>query len=366
MIQMQAFDGAGPGGQFRVKSRANAEYEERDMANITSREVIFKKRPVGVPDDSCFEIVDRDLDAPADGEVLVRNLYMSVDPYMRGRMSDAKSYAAGFELGEPLNGGAIGEVISSNFEGLAEGDIVQNGLGWRTMFAAPGNTLGKLEPAEGISISDYLGVLGGTGFTAYVGLFRIGEMKDGDVVFVSGAAGAVGLVAGQIAKLKDCTVIGSAGSDKKIAWCQSEAGFDHVFNYKTESAHDALPRLAPDGIDVYFDNVGGEQLEAAIANMKPFGHLAECGMISGYNATELPPGPNTIMEMVRRKLTMRGFIVSDHGDMRPQFLTDMTEWIKDRKVKGRETILEGIDNAPAAFIGLFSGANDGKMLVKLS
>lgn len=336
------------------------------MANITSREVIFKKRPVGVPDDSCFEIVDRDLDAPADGEVLVRNLYMSVDPYMRGRMSDAKSYAAGFELGATLNGGAIGQIVSSNFEGLDEGDIVQNGLGWRTMFTAAGGSLQKLEPAEGIGISDYLGVLGGPGFTAYVGLFRIGEMKDGQTVFVSAASGAVGIVAGQIAKIKDCTVIGSAGTDEKIAWCKNEAGFDHVFNYKTESAFDVLPRVAPDGIDLYFDNVGGEQLEAALVNMKPFGHLAECGMISGYNAIELPPGPSTIMEMVRRKLTMRGFIVSDHGDMRAQFLTDVTQWIQEGRIKVKETVYEGIDKAPAAFMGLFEGANDGKMVVKLS
>lgn len=336
------------------------------MANITTREVIFKKRLVGTPDDSCFEVVERALDAPGDGEVLVRNLYMSVDPYMRGCMSDVKSYSEGFKLDEALNGGAIGEVVSSNFDGLEEGDIVQHGLGWRTMLVLPGAMLQKLEPMEGVPISHYLGVLGMPGLTAYVGLFRIGEMKSGDTVFVSGAAGAVGSIAGQIAKVKGCTVIGSAGSAEKIAWCKNDAGFDHVFNYKTERAGEVLPVLAPDGIDVYFDNFGGEQLEAAIGNMKPFGHLAECGMISGYNATELPPGPNTIMEMVRRKLTMRGFIVSDHNDMMAQFRADMTEWIKDGKILVTETVFEGIDNAGAAFIGLFEGKNDGKMIVKLT
>jgi len=328
------------------------------------REIRLKSRPVGLPVAENFELAEVALPAPAQGEVLVRNLWMSVDPYMRGRMYDRPSYAPPFQLGEPLQGGAIGRVEQSNHPDFATGDLVESMNGWREGFVSIGGALQKL-PNENVPPQAYLGVLGMPGLTAYSGLARIGEPKPGDTVFVSGAAGAVGAAVCQIARLRGCRVVASAGSDAKLSWLRS-VGVDAGVNYKTcGNLLEAVRAAAPNGIDIYFDNVGGDHLEVALELARPFARFIECGMISAYNDTELKPGPRNIIYVVGKSLKMQGFIVTNYWDMRDQFRVEMTQWIKDGKMKWEETVENGIENAPKAFLGLFSGVNSGKMLVKL-
>jgi NADPH-dependent curcumin reductase CurA len=289
---------------------------------------------------------------------------MSVDPYMRGRMYDRPSYVPPFALNEPLQGGAVGEVVASGDPGFAPGDLVMSMWGWREAFTAPAATLQKVD-THGLPPQALLGVAGMPGMTAYVGLLKIAGAKEGDTVFVSAAAGAVGAVVCQIAKLKGCTVIGSAGGPEKTAFLK-EIGVDHAIDYR--AAGDltaALAQAAPKGIDVYFDNVGGDHLEAAINAARPFARFAICGMISQYNATEPVPGPSNIINVVGKRLRIEGFIVSDHNDVQPQFLADMAGWLSSGQLKARETIDQGIASAPGAFTKLFTGENFGKMLVKL-
>ena len=329
-----------------------------------SREVRLKSRPVGLPKADNFEIATVEVPAPGEGEVLVRNRWMSVDPYMRGRMMDRESYVPPFALGAVMQGGAVGEVIASNAAGLAPGDKVQSMNGWREAFVAKGGELQKLPPVN-IPAEAFLGVVGMPGMTAWAGLLEIGQPKEGDTVFVSGAAGAVGSVVAQIAKLKGCRVIATAGTEAKCEWLRGR-GIDHVINYKTcGSLLAAVKAGAPRGIDVYFDNVGGEHLEVAIELAANGARLVECGMISGYNATEAPPGPRNIMMVIGKSLRMQGFIVTQYMHLMPQFIADMSGWIAEGKIQWEETVFEGIEKAPDAFIGLFSGANTGKMLVKL-
>jgi NADPH-dependent curcumin reductase CurA len=327
----------------------------------TNREIRLAARPDGFPKDSDFELAETPIPEPADGEVLVRNVYMSVDPYMRGRMNDRKSYVPSFQIGEPLQGGAIGQVIESKSDALAAGDWVNSMHGWREYYVADGSALMKIDP-DMAPVSKALGVLGLTGMTAYVGLLDLGQPKEGETVFVSAASGAVGSIVGQLAKLKGCRAIGSVGSDEKVAAAR-EFGFDDAFNYKDESVADALDRLCPDGIDVYFENVGGEHLEAALPRMRTFGRVVLCGMISLYNDTEMRPGPS-LVPAVANRLTIRGYIISDHFDRLPDFLRDMSGWLKEGRVRDEETVVDGIENAPAAFMGLLRGENRGKMLVK--
>ena len=330
-----------------------------------SREVRLVSRPVGVPTDENFELVEVDLPEPTDGQVLVRNRFMSVDPYMRGRMTDAKSYVPPFELGQAMEGGAIGEVVASADPDLAVGDIVLHNLGWRDLALVPSKGARRVEPENGVSLSAYLGVLGMPGLTAYVGLLDIAEFKPGDAVFVSGAAGAVGSVAGQIAKARGASrVVGSAGTDTKAAWLR-EHGFDAAFNYKDGPVRKLLKEAAPDGIDVYFDNVGGEHLEAAIGALKPYGRVAMCGAISAYNATEPPAGPNNLALAVGKRLTLRGYIVSDHGRRMKDYMPEMAGWLRTGEITYEETVVDGLDNATEAFRGLLAGENLGKMVVKL-
>jgi len=330
-----------------------------------SREIHLKSRPSGVPTADNFEIVRVDLPEPAPGQVQVRNTWMTVDPYMRGRMNDVKSYAPPFQLGEAMQGGAVGVVMASNDPSLKAGDLVQSFFGWREAFNAPAGAVQKLE-THGLPPQAFLGFAGMPGLTAYVGLLRIAEMKAGDVVFVSGAAGAVGSVACQIAKLKGHTVIGSAGGAEKAAFLK-EIGVDHAIDYKAEpDITAALLRAAPEGIDVYFENVGGAHLEAALMAAKPFGRFALCGMISEYNNTDLGKGVRGLVMAVGKSLTLRGFIVSNHTDMQAAFVKDLAGWVAEGKFKHVETVKEGIEAAPEAFLGLFKGENLGKMLVKLS
>ena len=336
------------------------------MSEYTAQQVHLKSRPAGMPTHDNFALVTIELPQPVAGEVLVKNLYMSVDPYMRGRMREDAVYAQAYAVDEVMYGGAIGEVIESKDPSLTAGDIVLNQKAWQNRFVAPANTLVKLEPFDRAQLSLYMGTLGMPGLTSYVGLFKFGEPKAGDTVFVSAASGAVGANVCQIAKLKGCRVIGSCGSDDKAQWLKDECGVDEVINYKTcGDLSAALAAVAPEGIDVYFENVGGDHLQAAINSMNPYGRIAACGMISGYNAANPEPGPNNLMLIVGKKIRITGFIVSDHVDMRDAFLSEMIPWIQAGKIKSHETVVEGIDHAVDAFLGLFSGNNFGKMVVKL-
>jgi NADPH-dependent curcumin reductase CurA len=331
----------------------------------TSREIRLKSRPTGMPTLDAFELATVDVAPPSAGEVQVQNLWMSVDPYMRGRMIDRPSYAPPFQLGKPLEGGAVGRVVASTDAAFKPGDLVQSVLGWREVFNAPAKALQKL-PDVGMPVQAYLGVAGMPGLTAYAGLVRIAGLKDGDVVFVSAAAGAVGSVACQIAKLKGHTVIGSAGGADKIAFLK-EIGVDHAIDYKaTPDLAAALAEAAPKGIDIYFDNVGGDHLEAALGAARQFGRVALCGMISQYNATGAPKGPSNIILAMGKRLRLQGFIVVDHYDLLPEFLKEMAGWIAAGRMKWRETVDEGIERAPSAFLKLFEGGNLGKMLVRLA
>jgi hypothetical protein len=330
-----------------------------------NREIHLASRPVALPAHENFELVETPVPEPQEGQILVRNHYMSVDPYMRGRMRDTKSYVPPFQIGEPLTGGAVGEVIASKSDRIQVGDFVLHQLGWREYALLPDNAATPVDPSLG-PLQSYLGVLGMPGMTAYVGLLDIGDPKPGETVFVSGAAGAVGSVVCQIAKLKGCRVVGSAGSPRKVRWLEDVAGVDRAINYKeVKSLRHALAEACPDGIDVYFENVGGEHLEAALSRMNNFGRIVVCGMISQYNAEEPEPGPPNLVLLISRRLKMQGFIVSDHMDQVAAFRQDMVRWIKEGKIKWEETVVEGIEHAPDAFIGLFKGENLGKMLVKL-
>lgn len=329
----------------------------------TSREIRLKSRPVGLPQAANFELASVDVPDPGPDEVLVRNLWMSVDPYMRGRMYDRPSYVPPFELGKALQGGAVGKVVASNHDGFAPGELVESMFGWREAYVAAGAALNKL-PANGAPPQAFLGVLGMPGLTAYAGFHRIGAPKPGDVVFVSGAAGAVGSAVCQIAKLRECAVVASAGSDAKLDWLKS-LGVDAVVNYKSGDLLANVRAAAPKGIDIYFDNVGGEHLEAALEVARPFARFVECGMISIYNADKPQPGPRNMAYIVGKRIKMQGFIVSDFMDMREQFYADMSQWLREGRIQAQETVENGIENAPKAFLALFSGANTGKMLVKL-
>jgi NADPH-dependent curcumin reductase CurA len=329
------------------------------------REIRLAARPVGVPAATDFELADSALAAPGDGDVLVHNKFMSVDPYMRGRMYDRPSYVPPFAIGEALQGGAVGVVVESKSDKLKAGDIVLSMFGWREAFVAPAAALEKLDVPSGIPMEAFLGVLGMPGLTAWAGLTQIGKPKPGDVVFVSGAAGAVGSIVAQVAKLKGCTVVATAGSDEKCDWLKG-LGVDHVINYRTcGNLLAAVQAAAPKGIDIYFDNVGGEHLEVAIEVARPFARLIECGMISAYNDSEPAPGPKNLIQIVGKSLMIRGFIVMEFAGLRSDFLAEVGPWIRHGKLKWQETVLDGIAEAPNAFIGLFEGKNTGKMLVKL-
>ncbi|MFE0916799.1 NADP-dependent oxidoreductase [Streptomyces nigra] len=332
---------------------------------MINREWHLVSRPVGWPKTEDFALVEAEVPTPGEGQVLVRNKYLSVDPYMRGRMSAAKSYADPYELGKVMQGGAVGEVVESNAEGIAVGDHVLHFFGWREYAALDARHAVKVD-ADAAPLSTYLGVLGMTGLTAYAGLLRTAAFKEGDAVFVSGAAGAVGSQVGQIARLKGASrVIGSAGSDEKVKLLVEEYGFDAAFNYRNGPVAEQLKQAAPDGIDVYFDNVGGEHLEAAIGRLNRGGRIAVCGMISVYNDTEPAPGPRNLARLIQTRGRIEGFLVGDHYDLQPQFVQEVGPWVASGELKYRETAVEGIENNLEAFFGVLRGDNIGKMIVKL-
>jgi|CXWL01.1.fsa_nt_gi NADPH-dependent curcumin reductase CurA len=332
---------------------------------IASREVRLVSRPVGAPTLANFETVKVNVPAPREGEVQVRNLWMAVDPAMRGRMSDAKSYVPPFELNEAMQGPAIGEVLASNDPAFKPGDKVFSRLGWREAFNAPASAL-KLRDCSVLPPQAYLGFAGMTGLTAYAGLLDVAGLKDGDVVFVSAASGGVGSTVCQIAKLKGHKVIGSAGGARKAAFLKETLGIDEAIDYKAEpSLTKALARAAPKGIDVYFENVGGEHLQAALAVANHHARFALCGMISVYNSTEPSTAPRNLMQAVIKSIRMQGFIALNYMHLEEQFLRDVTAWHKVGKLTLAETVHAGVDHSLDAFFGLFSGDNLGRMLVKL-
>ena len=323
-----------------------------------SREIHLVQRPTGAPKPDDFSMVEREVADAADGQVLVENLYMSVDPAMRPRLT------AGQALDEAMMGGALGRVVQSKHEGFRVGDLVSNRLGFREYFTSDGKDLTKLSPDPDLPLTVHMHALGGTGFTAYGGLLHVGQLKDGEQVFVSTAAGAVGSVAAQIAKLKGCYVVGSTGSDEKAAWLRDEVGLDAVINYKTQPIRQALEEATPKGLDVYFDNVGGDHLEAALRRMNTLGRIPVCGFISGYNSGR--SAVSNLSNIIYSRVMLRGFVAPDFMHLYGDFQRDMAGWLKDGRVKYQETIVDGIAAAPSALIGLMAGENSGKMLVRLA
>ena len=330
----------------------------------TNREIHLASRPQGWPTADNFRLVETEVPTPGPGQLVVRNQFMSVDPYMRGRMNDVKSYVPPFQLDAPLDGGAVGDVVAGEAEGIKPGDTVLHGLGWREYALLDAKAARKVDPTLA-PVSAYLSVLGMTGLTAYAGLLDVAGMKPGESVFVSAAAGSVGSLVGQIAKLKGASrVVGSAGSAAKVERLKA-LGFDAAFDYHDGPVRDSLKAAAPDGIDVYFDNVGGDHLEAAISSMNLHGRAAICGMIAQYNETEPPAAPRNLALLIGKRLTLRGFLVGDHGHLRGQFVQEMSGWLRDGKIAYDETVVDGIENAPEAFLGLLRGQNLGKMLVRV-
>ncbi len=327
-------------------------------------QVIFRSRPDGVPTESNFEVIKAPMPVAGDGLVLRQTIYLSVDPYMRGRMSEQKSYVEGAKLGEPMVGQTVSRVIESKNPRFKPGDYVLTSDGWQEYGISDGKGLRKIDPALA-PVSWSLGVLGMPGLTAYVGLLDIGKPKEGETVVVSAAAGAVGSIAGQIAKIKGCRAVGTAGTDEKCAYVVDELGFDACINYKTADLGAALKELCPDGIDVYFDNVGGPLLEAVLKRINLHARIPLIGLISQYNDSKPRQGPNFGYILVNRA-TVQGMIVFDHFDRITEFTRDMTEWLRAGQIKYREDVVQGLENAPRAFIGLFAGENIGKRVVQVS
>ena len=336
------------------------------MTTVVSTQIQLASRPTGWPTADNFRAVQVAYPDLAPGEVRVANEFMSVDPYMRGRMNAGKSYTAPFELDEAMTGGAIGRVVESTVEAFPVGALVQHQLGWRDVVQADAAQFRVVPEIPGVSSSVYLGMLGMTGLTAYVGLTAIAQMKEGDTVFISGAAGAVGTAAGPIARLLGAgRVIGSAGSAEKVALLTSTYGYDAAFNYKDGDVRGQLAAAAPEGIDVYFDNVGGEHLTAALDAFNTGGRAAICGAISGYNATEAPVGPDNMGNIITRSLTLKGFTLGGYLHLAGEFQQHMSEWFGAGKIAHDETVVDGIDHAVEAFLGLLRGENVGKMVVKI-
>jgi NADPH-dependent curcumin reductase len=330
----------------------------------TNRRILLKTRPVGLPSPADFDLVAAPLPEPREGEVLTRTRFLSLDPYMRGRMSAAKSYARGIEPGEAMVGGTVGEVVTSHHEGFAPGDLVVGYGGWQDYAALPGALLRKLDPALA-PVSYALGILGMPGMTAYVGLLDMGRPRPGETVVVSAASGAVGSVVGQIAKIQGCRVVGVAGGPEKCRYVEAELGLDACVDHKAPDLAERLAAACPKGVDVYFENVGGATQAAVWPLLNDFARVAVCGLIAHYNDTSPPPGP-PFFDVLRKRLAIQGFIVSDHARRQPDFLRDMSQWLAAGRLKYREDVVEGLERAPEAFIGLLQGKNFGKLVVKVA
>ena len=327
--------------------------------------ITLRSRPQGKPTADNFEIADLDTPRPQDGEVLLKAVYVSVDPYLRGRMNDAKSYIAPFEVGKPLSSYAVAEVVESNHHRLKQGDVVHGSIDWKIYQTSDGDQLQKIEEKQA-PLSAYLGVLGLTGITAFFGLERIGKPQRGETLLVSGASGAVGSTVGQIGKLRGCQVVGIAGTDEKLSLMQEKFNFDAGINYKTTSdIGEAIRQQCPDGVDVYFDNVGGETLDEAVSHMNRQGRIVNCGAISTYNTTTALTGPRYEEHFIKKSLLMKGFTVGDYRDEFPVAVEQLTRWLNEGNLTYSETVVEGFENIPQAFMDLFEGKNQGKMIVKI-
>jgi leukotriene B4 12-hydroxydehydrogenase/15-oxo-prostaglandin 13-reductase len=332
---------------------------------MNTQTILLAGRPQGTPTTEQFRFETREVPAPTAGQVLLKTLYVSVDPYMRGRMSAAKSYVAPFEVGQPIAGGVVAEVVESQSDKLPVGSVVVGNLPWQQFNVADAQTVNQV-PADKAPASYFLGLLGMPGLTAYFGLLDICQPKAGETVVVSGAAGAVGMIVGQLAKIQGARVIGTAGSDEKVAYLK-DLGFDEAINYKTTpDIAEALAAAAPNGIDCYFDNVGGAITDAVYDQLNKHARIALCGQISTYNATEAPVGPRPEGKLLKTSTKLQGFIVSDYLDRWPEGVKQLTEWYAQGKLKGEETVTEGFDQIPAAFLGLFKGENTGKAVVKVA
>ncbi|PCJ56044.1 MAG: NADP-dependent oxidoreductase [Candidatus Hydrogenedentota bacterium] len=335
------------------------------MSDI-NRIITLAARPIGFPKESDFKQIKESIPTPGENDVLIRTRYLSVDPYMRGRMNDVKSYAPPFQIGRAIDGGAVGEVVQSNNAKYAEGDIVQGNWGWMDYCLSDGAGLNKLDTSLA-PMTTALGILGMPGMTAYFGFLDICDPQEGQDVFVSGAAGAVGEIVGQIAKLKGCRVVGSAGSDEKVQRLLDEAGYDAAFNYKNESEYvSTLRSLFPKGINCYFDNVGGAMTDAVLLNLAPFARISICGAISQYNLEKPEMGPRLLTMLLVTQSRAEGFIVSKFAHRFPEGITQMAQWMKEGKLTYREDVMEGLENTPKAFIRMLNGENKGKQLVEVS
>lgn len=328
------------------------------MPNIVSRQIRLRDRIVGMPKESDFELVEVPLPEPGEGEVLVQNLYTSVDPYMRGGMRSAQP-------GQSLEGGCAGKIVHSNSDRFKVGDYVTGPFGWRDYYIARSEHVTAVDTTIA-PLQSFLGAVGMPGRTAYFGFLEIGQPKAGETVFVSAAAGAVGSIVCQIAKIKGCRVVGSAGSDQKVAWLLETAGVDAAFNYKNVDDLEAeLRQHCPDGLDIYFENVGGRHLQAALAVMNMHGRIPLCGMISQYNDIEPTPGPTNLSTAIGKRIRLQGFIVTDFAERNAAFYRDMRQWISEGRIRWKETIVEGLENTPKAFVSLFTGKKLGKIIVKV-
>ncbi len=339
------------------------------MSETMNQQVLLASRPVGEPTPDDFRLAETPVPQPGPGEFLARAIYLSIDPYMRGRMSDAKSYAEPVGLGEVMTGGTVSEVVTSNNDDFQPGDIVVGLLGWQSHAVSDGTGVLKVDPALA-PISTSLGVLGMPGLTAYVGLLDIGQPNAGETVVVSAASGAVGSVVGQIAKHKGCRVIGIAGAAEKCAYVTDTLGFDACLSHRSDALSDELGAACPDGIDVYYENVGGKVFDAVLPLMNTAGRIPVCGLVANYNLTELPTGPDRIPPLMRsilvKRLKLQGFIIFDHYHRLGAFQSDMAGWLKDGTVKYREDMVQGLERAPEALIGVLAGRNFGKMVVQVA
>ena len=327
--------------------------------------ILLNKRPLGMPTLNDFRIINEEMPVAGKGEILLKTIYVSVDPYLRGRMNETKSYVQPFELNKPIQSGIIAEVVDSKQAEFDIGDYVSGNLDWKEYQISSGKGLHKVDENEA-KLSAYLGVLGMTGLTAFLGLTEIGLPKNGETIVVSGAAGAVGTIVGQIGKLFGCKVVGITGSDEKVALLKSKFQFDYAINYKTTlDLKEAIKAECPNGVDIYFDNVGGEISDAVLANINKHARLPVCGAISLYNNTTVSLGPRLQPIILTKSATMRGFIVGDFIEKFPDAMKQLTIWLKENKITFIETIIDGFDNIPQAFIDLFEGKNEGKMIVKV-
>ncbi|MGA9118174.1 MAG: NADP-dependent oxidoreductase [Bacteroidota bacterium] len=336
------------------------------MQQQINRQIVLVKRPAGTPDESCFKLVTSSMPLLANEQVLVRTRFISVDPYMRGRMNDRVSYVAPFRLNEVLTGGVVGDVVESRSNDFREGNVVVGSLGWQDYSIAGEKEVRKLDP-DIAPVSTALGVLGMPGLTAYFGMLDIGHPQPKETVVLSGAAGAVGTIAGQIARMHDCRVVGIAGSDEKARYLTEELGFNAAINYrKSPDMKKALEGVCPHGVDIYFDNVGGDISDAVLSLINNNARIPLCGQISLYNQKNIPVAPRIQPQLLAHTALMRGFLVHNYADRFDEGRNQLAKWLKEKRLKYRESVTEGLENTPKAFIGLFAGANLGKQLVKVS